>query len=121
MLKNQENIIVYWESNMADNDKNVILKESEIIKFTNLDWLKDKVFKIIFPIFLWSIGYKTFGKGKTRAEYEDMIAESIYNHTMSVYKNSCDSGLNPNELEKIEEESKEPAKAVVDRLFGEGE
>lgn len=56
---------------------------------------------------------------KDRQEYEDMIAESIYNHTISIYKNSY-NGLNPNELEKIEEESKELAKAVVGRLFGEG-
>jgi hypothetical protein len=34
MLKNQENIIVYWESNMADNDRYVIIKENESIKLT---------------------------------------------------------------------------------------
>ena len=79
---------------MADNDKYIIIKENESLKL---------------------IG----GNSKTRAEYEDMIAESIYNHTISIYKNSY-NGLNPNELEKIEEESKELAKAVVDRLFGEG-
>ena len=88
---------------MADNDRFVIIRENELIITSSDIYQIKQLDKFI----------------KTRAEYEDMIAESIYNHTISIYKNSY-NGLNPNELEKIEEESKELAKAVVDRLFGEG-
>jgi hemoglobin-like flavoprotein len=83
---------------MADNDRIKIIKETMPSVESN--------------------GVTIILHNKMIREYEDMIAESIYNHT--IYKNSY-SGLNPNELEKIEEESKDLAKAVVDRLLGEGE
>lgn len=28
-------------------------------ELTLIDWVKDKVCKIVLPIYLWSIGYKT--------------------------------------------------------------
>ena len=93
---------------MADNDRFVIKKVSTIDCYKCKHKIEDCE-DIECPK----------EEGKTRAEYEDMIAESIYNHTISIYENSY-NGLNPNELEKIEEESKDLAKAVVDRLFGEG-
>lgn len=67
---------------------------------------------------------------KFRAEYEDMITESIYNAMVLNYKNS----LMKNEVFKkckfvvpdfvgdgFKKIAKDNAKAVVDRLFGEGE
>lgn len=48
-------------------------------------------------------------KGKTRAEYEDIVLETI--------NYECSSVLN--EIKSVN--TKEIAKAVVDRLFGEGE
>lgn len=66
-----------------------------LVKTTFLDWIKYKVFKIISPIFLWSIGYKTFN---------DYIVEIERRYEEKKYDNS-------RELEK----------AVVDRLFGDGE
>jgi hypothetical protein len=66
---------------MADNDKYIIIKENESLKL---------------------IG----GNTKTRAEYEDIVLETI--------NYECSSVLN--EIKSVN--TKEIAKAVVDRLFG---
>ena len=83
---------------MADNDRFVIIKESE--------------FNRIADVYLKSIGCKYYlAKVKTRAEYEDMIAEIIFKKVYNNYENP---------LKKRIKLSKDVAKAVVDRLFGEG-
>lgn len=37
-------------------------------ELTLMDWVKDKVYKIVLPIYLWSIGYKTLNDYITEIE-----------------------------------------------------
>lgn len=60
-------------------------------------------------------------KGKTRAEYEDMIAESIYKQILNEELKYSTCGIPDFVAENFKIKAKNYAKAVVDRLFGEGE
>lgn len=84
---------------MADNDK---FKIEQIDYFPNGDDKRTVIFI------------------KTRSEYEDMIAEVLVNQ--KIIKSG--RGLNNHtigEIYDIRTECKQQTKAVVDRLFGEGE
>ena len=98
---------------MADNDRFVIFKgicefpsgyEDECLKYPNCENCADR-------------------KGKTRAEYEKIIAESIFEKTVEQnqsYVLRPDVKTQKDFLEAIKKQCKIYAKAVVDRLFGEG-
>jgi len=60
-------------------------------------------------------------EGKTRAEYEDMIAESIYNQISKEEFKHCTFGIPDFATKNLKIKAKNYAKAVVVRLFGEGE
>lgn len=102
-------------SNMADNDRFKISKVKKPIecKGCEYDFETCEITCI-----------HNYGQGKTRAEYEDMIAESIYKKTVEQnqsYVLRPDVKTQKDFLEAIKKQCKIYAKAVVDRLFGEGE
>ena len=85
---------------MADNDRFVIIKRIKPKECTGCE-SNFETCEITCP--------HNWGKGKTRAEYEDVILQTINEELDKVLK--MEKKINNIGL----------AKAVVDRLFGEGE
>lgn len=114
---------------MADNDRFVIQKITTNKKcfFREQDGINQhpRTRCLIDPQsyeYVFDSDCKKCEEGKTRAEYEDMIAESIYNCSVDSLSISWNKVKEETTLHntKFYNNILKQAKAVVDRLFGGG-
>lgn len=113
---------------MADNDRFIIQKITTNKKcfFREQDGIElhPRTRCLIDPQsyeYVFDSDCKKCEEGKTRAEYEDMIAENIYKQILNEKLKYSTCGMPDFVAENFKIKAKNYAKAVVDRLFGEGE